>query len=163
MSTRKPSTLQGYFQPVQQFGDELLSGRERFRRDVCEFARALRPMCRNENERGRCDNIIRGHSLSHDGLEFLCRLSARRQEAPLGLAKLVEAKILAHCAEESMCRFDASHNEQQANAALDDAQLLAHHEDSPTRWSLVWELATQQAFVSTRLANTAYRFVVRAS
>lgn len=146
----------------QPNSESLETRRAECRRLIGEYARNLRPFAITSRERSVCDEVARGRSLSIDGLEILCELDAR-SENPLTFAKIIEGLILQRVADGPVCRFEASLEEQRQNAILDDAQLLAHREDTAVRWMQVWQGATQQAHVSNRLATAAWLHARRAS
>lgn len=129
---------------------------------IGEAARGLRAYARTEREQSDCDDAIRGHRLSFRVLNTLVCL-AGRSEQPFVLETAIRDAVISEVASPSMCAFEASELEQQANEPLNYGQLLAAKEDTPTRWVTVAELAAQQEFASRRLHEASLRRAARLS
>lgn len=152
----------GYFAPGYLSRSEKLEARRaEFARLIQEFARAHRQHCITARERAKCDDIIRGQSLSLSGLELLVDLAAR-SETPLAFEELIRGEVLRRLAAPALpCPFEASHAEQASNEPLNAAQLLAHQEKTPVRWWQVVETATEQLRATRTLLDAAQVHVGR--
>lgn len=156
-------TLQGHFAPCYQSSDDLHTRRLEFKTLVCETARGLRSWCRTERERQRCDSVIRGASLSYEGLELLCTLAAR-SEQPWRLAQTIDGAVLQRAvAPAPICAIEASELEEASNGPLNEAQLLFAKEKTPVRAKQVIEAAMPQEQRTRKLIEAAHRFIGRAS
>lgn len=148
--------LRPSFVPRQQFGADLHTRRAEFKRMVCEFARSHRQFCLTSRERQSCDSIIRGASLSFDGMELLCVLAARDERDPTTLEKQIGGAVLQRALTPSpMCPFEASELEQESNGPLNLAQLKAHQEKTAVRWWHVIETGRTQIYATVRMVNSA--------
>lgn len=120
-----------------------------------EAARYLRGFAQSQREYDDATDVIKGKRLSYRCMDTLVSLAARA-DRPQALEDALCHAVLGRMAVSPLpCRFTASYGEQQRNAPLDDAQLIAHHEDTPTRWLQVAELASEQERASKILKESA--------
>lgn len=82
---------------------------------------------------------------------------ARRTNEPVCLLSECIRLYEVEAAAAPICAFDASLSETIAQGPLDQAQQLAAHEDTPTRWIVVAEVARTHYEAIRRLADAAVK------
>ena len=138
--------------------DSMASRRREFYRLIHGVARYARQWAVTRREYQVCADAMRDEPrLSIDGLDTLVELTARADQ-PDVLGDTLRQAVFGRMASPSpLCPFEASELEQEANAPLDLAQLLAAKEQSPVRWTQVIELGRQQVYATKRLIDAASR------
>lgn len=119
---------------------------------------ALPASRRSDSESYFLHDCARGRrEASRETLVRLMDLSGRADKAGL-VSDMIRALEVRHSPPESQgCVYEASYGEQDANEPLNKAQMMAHQEKCPTRWSLVWELCKGQLRATQRLMDAAAR------
>lgn len=132
--------------------DSLVTRRREFRKLLAAIADKLHAAALTPEEKSVCQEVKRGRSLSINGLETLVQLAAR---CDIGQSHILEQAIARAVAERPtvvpLCAWEANERETEINGRLDNAQILAEREDSPTRWYAVGELAGEQEIISRQL------------
>ena len=93
-------------------------------------------------------------------LRIQARADAHERHIVSSALREVEGRLAPATA---ICVFEASEAEQEANAELDQAQLRAHQEKSPTYWAAVLEKCRRQIERTIRLADAVCHRMARSA
>lgn len=134
------------------------AGRRReFEHFLVAMVEYLHAFAQDKEERTVCKEVKRLRSLSVHGLKVLVRLAAR-SDKPFILEETMRAAVLAEMVNPTLpCVFEASESEQASNEPLNLAQLLAHKEKTPIRWTQVAETGMPQYHATRVLIDVAWQ------
>lgn len=118
----------------------------------------LPPNQRSSDESDFLQDVARGRR-DFGNLAMLLALESR-SALPHRVSEAIRAREISLSAK-SLCRQEANLLEESSNAPLNQAQLLAEREDTPTRWQQVVEFAQRQMYATRQLLDAAYSHLNR--
>jgi hypothetical protein len=103
-------------------------------------------------------DCIRGRRCaSGDTLARLLSLAGQADTPVHSLSDAIRAVEVRMCAAKPICAFEASQSETIAQGQLDQAQMLAVHEDVPVRWIAVAEVGRTHMDALRRVVDAAVK------